>query len=225
VSLLGRARRAVGASVRALLAPAEDPRAGAEGAAGRERELVGAVRLAAAELRAARERIDRRLADLEAELSVEEGQARIALAAGDEPAARAALRRHVLAGAQVDALAAQAVEVLGEERRLAQAERRLLARIESHRARQQVVAARRDAAAAEVRAGEALTGLSAELEAGGPDLRRAEDQAAALRARVEAIESLVEGGLLDEQPHGGPPAGSVESAVEAKLAELRAERG
>jgi phage shock protein A len=223
VSLLGRARRAVGSSVRALLAPAEDPRPG--GAAGRQRELVGAVRLAAAELRAARERIDRRLAGLEAELSAEEGRARLALAAGDEAAARAALRRHVLAGAQAEALAAQAVEILGEERHLAEVERRLLARIESHRARQQVVVARRDAAEARVRVGEALTGLSGELESGGPDLRRTEDQAAALRARVEAIESLVEGGLLDEQPDGAPPAGSIESAVEARLAALRAELG
>lgn len=222
MSLLDRARQAARSSVRALLAPAEDPRPA--GDARRQHELLGAVRLAASELGAARERLQRRRGHVEAALPALEAQARAALAAGDRVAARAALRRHVLATAQASALAAQAGEVEGEERRLAAVEQRLLARIESVRAREQVAAARLDAAQAQVRINEALSGLSAELGDLGAAVAEAERSAGALRARSDAVEELVQDGTLEL---GGEPISmaDVERAVDDWLAFLAAEGG
>jgi len=219
MSLLDRARQAARSSVRALLAPAEDPR---QGDSRRQHELLGAVRLATSELRAARERIQARRAGMESGLPALEDLARAALAAGDGVAARAALRRHVLAVAQAAALAQQAREIEGEERSLALVEQRLLSRIESVHARREVVAARLDAAAAQVRINEALTGLSAELGDLGAAIAQAELSAGALRARSDAIESLVQDGTLELE---GDPISmvDVERAVDTRLAALAAE--
>jgi phage shock protein A len=221
VSLLDRARAAARSSVRALLAPAEDPRR--SGDSRRQHELLGAVRLATSELRAARERIQDRRREMESGLPALEELARAALAAGDRVAARAALRRHVLATAQAAALAVQAREIEGEEQGLAVVEQRLLSRMESVRARQQVMAARRDAAEAQVRINEALTGLSGELGDLGAAVAQAERSAGALRARSDAIEELVQDGTLELA--GGEPASTaeVERAVDAWLAVLAPE--
>jgi phage shock protein A len=221
MSLLDRALQAARSSVRALLAPAEDPRRGADPR--RQHELLGAVRLATSELRAARERIQDRRDEIEAGLHALEALARAALAAGDRVAARAALRRQVLATAQAAALAAQAREIEGEEQGLALVEHRLLTRIESVRARERVVAARRDAAEAQVRVNEALTGLSAELGELGAAVAEAERSAGALRARSDALEELVQDGTLELV--GGEPISmtDVERAVDVRLAVLAAE--
>jgi len=224
VSLLGRARRAARSSVRALFAPAEDPRRGG-GDTRRQHELLGAVRLAAGELGAARERIQNRRREMEAGLPALEALARAALVAGDRVAARAALRRHVLAAAQVAALTAQTREIEGEEQGLTAVEQRLLARMESVRAREQVVAARLDAAEAQIRINEALTGLSGELGDLGAAVARAERSAGAMRARSEAIEELVRDGTLELA--GGEPISmaEVERSVDGWLEFLAAEVG
>jgi len=218
MSLLDRARQAARSSVRALLAPAEDPRQ--RGDARRQHELLGAVRLAASELGAARDRLGRRARDLEGGLPALEALARAALAAGDRVAARAALRRHVLASAQAAALAVQAREIEGEQRRLAAVEQRLLARIESVRAREQVAAARLDAAEAQVRINEALTGLSGELGELGLAVAEAERTAGALRARSDAIEELVHDGTLELAGGESVSMAEVERAVDGWMAAL-----
>jgi phage shock protein A len=130
----------------------------------------------------------------------------------------------VLAQARAAALADQAREIEAEEHSLALVEQRLLARIESIRARHEVVAARRDAAEAQVRINEALTGLSAELGDLGAAVAQAERSAEAMRARSDAIESLIQDGGLELA--GGEPVSmtDVERAVEERLATLAAER-
>jgi phage shock protein A len=223
VSLLGRARQAARSSVRALLAPAEDPRQG--GDIRRQHELLGAVRHAAGELGAARERIQGRRRGAEAGLPALEALARAALAAGDRAAARAALRRHVLGTAQAAALAAQAREIEGEEQALAAVEQRLLARMESVRAREQVVAARLEAAQAQVRINEALTGLSGELGELGEAVARAERSASAMRARSDAVEELVGDGTLELAAGEPISTAEVERSVDGWLAFLAAEVG
>ena len=223
MSLLGRARQAARSSVRALFAPAEDPRRG--GDTRRQHELLDAVRHAASELGAARERILNRRREMEAGLPALEALARAALVAGDRLAARAALRRHVLATAQAAALAAQAREIEGEEQALSAVEQRLLARMESVRARGQVAAARLEAAEAQVRINEALTGLSGELGDLGEAVAQAERSAGAMRSRSEAIEDLVRDGTLELA--GGEPVSmaDVERSVDGWLALLAAEVG
>ena len=223
MGLLDRARTAARSSVRALLAPAEDPRR--RGDPRRQHELLGAVRLATGELRAARERIQGRRGEIESGLPALETLARAALAAGDAVAARAALRRHVLATVQAAALAVQAREIEGEERGLAVVEQRLLSRMESVRAREQVAEARRDAAEAQIRINEALTGLSAELGELGAAVAQAERSAGALRARSEAIEELVQDGTLELAGGEAISMADVERAVDARLAVLVAEAG
>jgi phage shock protein A len=223
MSLRALAARLVRSSVRALLAPAEDPRPGYAHAYQRQRELLGRVRLALDELREARDRVDRRGEHLARDLPALRERARSALVAGRAAEARAAVRRHVLAGAQAEAFARQAREIEAEEQALALIEQRLATQIESFAVRQQVLAARCSAAEAQVRIDEALTGLSRELGDLGLALEAAEESAGAMRARALAVEDLMAEGVL---PAPGGPAldeARLESAVDAGLRALEAE--
>jgi phage shock protein A len=223
MSLRALAARLVRSSVGALLAPAEDPRPGYAHAYQRQRQLLGRVRQALGELRAARERLGRRAEQLARGLPATQEQARSALLGGRTAEARAAVRRRVLAEAQAEAYARQAREIEAEEQALALIEQRLATQIESFAVRQQVLAARYSAAEAQVRIDEALSGLSRELGDLGLALEAAEESVGAMRARAQAVEDLVAGGVLPAL--GGPALDEtrLESAVDAGLEALQAE--
>src|SRR5262249_15630047 len=68
--------------------------------------------------------------------------------------------------------------------------------VEEFRTRRQVVSARYAAATAQVRASEALTGVSEELAELWHALERAEDKTARMQVRASAIDALVESGAL-----------------------------
>jgi len=65
-------------------------------------------------------------------------------------------------------------------------------RLEAFLSRRRMVEARGNAAALQVRVGEALAGISDELAALGPDLVEAEERAEELEARAAAIDGLLD---------------------------------
>jgi len=88
----------------------------------------------------------------------------------------------------VRALLRQLAESGVESERLRAVERRL----EAILSRRRVLEARQNAAALQVRVGEALAGISDELAALRPDLVEAEERAEALEARAAAIDRLLD---------------------------------
>jgi phage shock protein A len=82
----------------------------------------------------------------------------------------------------------QLAEADVESERLRAVERRLEALL----SRRRVLEARENAAAVQVRVGEALAGISDELAALGPDLVEAEERAEELEARAAAIDGLLD---------------------------------
>jgi phage shock protein A len=162
--------------LRSLLTPAEDPRAMREGGSElADLEAPGALlaRLDAsiAELAGARERLS--------------ATARhIREASGDD-----AVRRRALARVEE-----QLAAVAEQERDTRSVRGRLLAYAAELEARHAVVEARRRAAAAQVRVGEALAGLSDDLETVAEAVERAELRADALKARAAVLDQLGEAG-------------------------------
>jgi phage shock protein A len=82
----------------------------------------------------------------------------------------------------------QLAEADVESERLRAVERRL----ETFLSRRRVLEARENAAALQVRVGEALAGISDELAALAPDLVEAEERAEELEARAAAIDGLLD---------------------------------
>lgn len=184
-------------SLGSLMAPAEDPRQTFADAYTRQQASLGAIRLAAADLSAARARLDHQAESLRARLPDLEAQARRAVAIGREDLARLALRRRYVAIAELQELERQAGEIQLEEGRLTMVEQRLASQLESISARQQVVAARHSAADAELRINEALAGVSTDLSDLGLALERAEQRQEEMQAQADAIEHLLGSSLLE----------------------------
>lgn len=207
----------------AIFAPAEDPRSGFAHAYQQQRALLAKVRLALDEVRDSRLRLHERRARLLEQLPVLDEQARSALLAGQEPGARLALRRRAAAEFHAAALADQASELSDEEQALLLIEQRLTTQIDSFYTRQQVLAARFSAAEAQVRINEALAGLTGELVDMGLALEQAEDSTMAMRARSDAVESLLASGVLGHISSTDSANRDLEAQVEARLSAIAAD--
>lgn len=183
--------------LKALTAPAADPRQTFAYAYQRQRELLQNVQQALVSIAAAKERLEAKTAETQQKLPRLEEQARRSLIARREDLARLALQRRQIAAMELRALEDQVREIQQEEQRLTIVEQRLAAQIEAFHARQEVIAARYSAAEAQVRVTEALTGLSQELSDLGLALEEAEQKAQRMQARASAIDQLVEAGVLE----------------------------
>jgi phage shock protein A len=137
-------------------------------------------------------------------------QARLALRVGREDLARLVLQRRQAAQAALKELDDQAREIEAEAGKLAIVEQRLMVQIEGIAARRQLLAARYSAAEAQVKIGEALTGISGELAELGIELERAERRTGQMQARAAAIEELVAEGVL-HRIGADPTAGMTEA--------------
>ncbi len=214
----------------ALLAPAEDPRQVFKAAYQQQRELLDKVRLARGRVAGSRRKLEAKAGETRGKLPRLEDQARQALSGGREDLARFALQLRQVAVEDLEDLERQVAELDQEERALELVEQRLAAQIEAFFARQEVLEARYTTAEAQVRVGEVMGGVSEELADLTRALERAEQTSEDMQARVEAIEGLVETGILDGPAQrlagGGAPAlpGARDTmAVEAQLDALKSE--
>jgi len=216
--LLGQPR----AWLDALLAPAQDPRQGGVSPAERHRLLLDQLRHSLAAVSASKIRLGARAAEAEAHLPELAVRARQAVAAGRLDLARAALRRRQAAALNLAQLRRQVEELEGEEARLTLVEQRVTAAVEAYHTKHELAQAKYTAAAAQIRVGEALAGVSDELGDLGAGLSLAEERAERMEARATAIDRLVSEGALE----GPPPALDEQSdaAVEAELAALLTEK-
>jgi phage shock protein A len=177
--------------VRELLAPAPDPRPAHRRAESVEAGLLEDLRDALEVIAAGRSRLATRTAGLRDRVIGLEADARQALAEGREDEARRTLeRRHAVAG-ELELLETQLQAAEREADRLAIVERELSARIEAASMQGRMLEARRSAAAIHVRIGEALAGISTEIDDFAPELARAEQRAEELEARAAALDQLL----------------------------------
>ena len=217
--------------VNALTAPAEDPRQTFAVAFQRQRELLAKVRLAQGRVADSKRQLESGAASARDKLPGLEDQARRALSGGREDQARFALRLRHVGAEQLQHLEQQVRELEEEEQTLSLVERRLATDIEAFFARQEILAVRYDTAEAQVRIKEALSGVSEELLGLGLAVQKAEQRTEDMQARVSAIDSLVDLGVLDSATAkaGGvpqlPSAADATIAVEEHLAALKREVG
>ena len=185
-----------------MVGAAEDPRKLMDYSYEKQLEMLQQVRRGVADVATSRRQIEMQAEKERSNVSKLDEQAQRALAANREDLARLAIERKQVAVARITELEAQFASVEQEQNRLAQSETRLAAKIETFKTHKEVIKAQYSAAEAEVRVGEAVTGLCEEFADVGLAMQRAEEKTEKLRARASAIEELTASGTL-ELPGGG----------------------
>lgn len=127
-------------------------------------------------------------------------QAKQALLAGREDLAIMALQRKETLVVQLNANEQQIAQLRAQEEKLVGMERNVSARIEAFRTQKEMVKAQYNAAQAQVKINEAITGISQEMNEMDLAMQRAQDKVLTMQARANAMEALIEQGTLGE--HG-----------------------
>ncbi|MBI4213652.1 MAG: PspA/IM30 family protein [Chloroflexi bacterium] len=214
-----------------MVGAAEDPRKLMDYSYEKQHEMLQQVRRGILDVATSKRQIELQAEKEKDSVAKLDEQARRALASGREDLARLAVERKQIALAQISDLETQMKTVEQEQQRLTQAEVRLAAKIEAFKTHKEVVKAQYSAAEAEVRVGEAVSGLSEEFADLGLAMQRAEEKTEKMRARAAAIDELTAAGTL-ELPGGKRDEIEAEleklalnSSVESELAALKRQIG
>ena len=210
----------------------EDPRQTLDYSYERQMELLQKVKRSLADAVTSRKQIEMQKLRLEADLQKYQGEAEAAIKAGREDLARAALERKAATAVQMQGLDSQIAELRQQEGKMEETARRLETKISSFRAQKEVIKAQYTTAQAQVKMGEATTGLSEELADVGLAVQRAQDKTERMRARAQAIDELADSGVLeDPMTPGADPIERelrevhMKSQVDDDLAALKAKVG
>ena len=225
MGLLSRFRMLFRMKANAALDRVEQPGQVVDYAFAQQQELLRQVKQGLIEVATAKRRLERQSQKLSGRVPALEDRTRRALEAGREDLARLSVQRKQAVAAELEGLESQIAEVAEEESKLTIAEQKLATRVEEFRTRRDVMSGRYSAAQAQVRAGEAITGVSGELAELTRALGRAEEKTDRLQARAYAIDELIDSGALALP---GEDAEVVERelreiTVEVELASIKAE--
>lgn len=186
--------------------------------------LLEELRQSVDSVTSARDRLQRHYDEAGRRLPEFDALARQHLDADREDLARVAIERKQLAVAQLDDFERQIETLAQEQTQLMRAEARLEAKIEAFRARREVVSSQYAAAQAQARMGDAASGLSEEMADVNYSVRRVETRTAELRSCGQAIDQMIDEGLLE----GDDPQASFDRKmrlmdVDDELARLKQE--
>ncbi|MDA8344559.1 MAG: PspA/IM30 family protein [Thermaerobacter sp.] len=198
MGLVSRMSTIFKSKVNAALDSAEDPRQTLDYSYERQMELLQKVKRSLADAVTSRKQIELQKVRLESDTQKYQGEAEAALKAGREDLARAALERKATLAAQLQGLDAQIADLHQQEDKMAETARRLETKIASFRAQKEVLKAQYTTAQAQVKMGEATTGISEEMADVGLAVQRAQDKTDRMRSRAQAIDELTDKGVLDD---------------------------
>jgi len=229
MSVMRRLSTIFKAKANKALDKAEDPREILDYSYARQLEQLEKVRRGVADVATSRKRLELQAEQFQASVAKLEGQARDAMALGNDDLAREALTRKAAAADQLTGLAAQRDQLAAEEAKLVEASKRLQAKIEAFRTHKEVIKATYTAAEAETKVGEAVSGISEEMSDVGLAVQRAEDKTAEMHARAGAIDELLASGALNDVTAPADPIqaeldrATATSSVENDMARLKGE--
>jgi phage shock protein A len=157
-------------------------------------------------------------------------QAKTALAQGREDLAREALSRKAAAQSQIDGLEPQRLQLGEEQEKLEKTLAALQQRVNTFRTQKEVLKAQYTAAKAESSIGETAAGISRSFGDTGADIQRAQDKIATMQARAEAVDELLQSGVLEDVGGSGTDEiqqeldeAGTNAQVDAELAALKAQ--
>jgi phage shock protein A len=176
----------------------EDPRDTLDDSYDQQVKLLHEVRRAVAEVATAKKRIELQGQEMGGRYQRLGVQAKDALEHGHEDLARAALERRAMLEGEVAKLQTQYTALDKQSSQLQERERRLTDQIAAFRVEKETIKATYTASAAQVKANEAVAGLSSSIDDIGTSLDRARDRVAQMQARAAATDELLSSGVLKD---------------------------
>jgi phage shock protein A len=157
-------------------------------------------------------------------------QARRSIDAEREDLAKLALERKNANLMQLQGLDKQIAEMLSEQEKLEQTEKRLSTKVEEFKSKKEVIKAQYSAAEAQVRIKENVTGISEEMTDIGMSLNKAEEKTEKMKAKSGALDEMINSGVLTDYTSNKDSIEqeleqiTVKGSVDEELAKLKAER-
>jgi phage shock protein A len=198
MGLLSRMSTIVKSKMNRILDSAEDPRETLDYSYEKQMEMLRNVKRGVIEMVTAKRRLELQAVKVQENITKLDGQARQALEAGRDDLARLALQRKQASLQELQGLDQQIAGLELEQEKLTQAEQRLQAKVAAFRTKKEIIKAQYGAAQAQVRIGEALSGVSEEMGDVSLAIERAENKTEQLRARAGAIDELAAAGVLED---------------------------
>ncbi|AWB94666.1 phage shock protein A [Agromyces badenianii] len=200
----------------------EDPRETLDDSYDQQVKLLQQVRLAVAEVATAKKRIELQGEEMGRRYQRLGSQAAEALAQGREDLARAALERRAMLEGQVAQLQQQYTALDRQTAQLQERERRLTDQVAAFRIEKETIKATYTASEAQVRANEAVSGISSSIQDVGSSLDRARDRVQQMQARAAATDELLASGALTDLT--AAPDADIERQLAAISAQAEIER-
>lgn len=229
MSVFGRMANIFQAKTNQLLDKLEDPNASLD--LSYEKMLTGLqeTKRHLADVLAEQKLLERQMDGARQEAAKAEDNARLALQANREDLAKASLNAKQSALQKLQTLQQAHDTIAPQAAKLVEYERKLEDRITQFRTQKEVMKSSYSAAQAQVKVTESLTGVGKDLGNVGDTLQRAEDKVAGMRAKADAMDGLLESGVLVDPLD---PRNSTQkeldalrsaSAVDLELEKLKAE--
>jgi phage shock protein A len=194
----------------------EDPREALDYSYTKQIELLNKLRRDIAEVVTAKKRLEMQKAKLWDNIRTLDEQARRAIDAEREDLAKLALERKNANLLQLQGLDRQIAEMLSEQEKLEQTEKRLSTKVEEFKSKKEVIKAQYSAAEAQVRIGMALN--------------KAEEKTEKMKAKSGALDEMISSGVLTDYTTGKDNIEkeleqiTLKGSVDEELAKLKAER-
>jgi phage shock protein A len=213
-----------------LIEKYEDPREALDYSYTKQIELLNKLRRDIAEVVTAKRRLEMQKAKLWDNIRTLDEQARRSVDAEREDLARLALERKNANLMQLQGLDKQIAEMLSEQEKLEQTEKRLSTKVEEFKSKKEVIKAQYSAAEAQVRIKENVTGISEEMTDIGMSLNKAEERTEKMKAKSGALDEMINSGVLTDYTSSKDSIEqeleqiTVKGSVDEELAKLKAER-
>src|SRR5215217_6337794 len=200
----------------------------------KQTELLNKLRRDIAEVVTAKKRLEMQKAKIMANINILDEQARRALDSNREDLARLALERKNVVLQQISNLDNQIADIQLQQEKLKDTERRLSTKVEEFKTRKEVIKAQYSSAEAQVRIKESITGISEEMSDVGVSLNRAEEKTQKMQAKAQALDEMIDSGVLTDYTTSSENLGgdieaeldkvTMKSSVDEELEKLKAER-
>ena len=183
----------------AALDKAEDPGQVMDYSYSKQVEQLQQLRRSIADVVTNEKRLEMQQTQLIQKTNTLDQQAMLALQANREDLARMALQRKETVLVQINSYEQQLAQLKAQEEKLISMERTISARVEAFRTQKEMVKAQYNAAQAQVKINETVTGISEEMSEMNLAMQRAQDKVLTMQARANAMETLIDQGTLSDQ--------------------------
>ena len=198
----------------AALDKAEDPGQVMDYSYSKQVEQLQHLRRSIADVVTNEKRLEMQQSQLIQKTNTLDQQAMQALQANREDLARMALQRKETLLVQINSYEQQLAQLKVQEEKLISMERTISARVEAFRTQKEMVKAQYNAAQAQVKINETVTGISEEMTEMNLAMQRAQDKVLTMQARANAMEALIDQGTLSDQGLAGGSSDTLERELQ-----------